>query len=185
MQWYSDTCVRLYTLYLSLGGSACSIVSEDLVLTHQFTTSLPRPSEALFDGKAETQTPCLAVVLCCQNSLLNWLSIEIKPPKERHSKLLGLSIRSCRYAHGPCAAPTRPRSVSFFAWFSHHIFQTQSFQEKCHVHFHVLVALKLLVPLNGRRIVCMYLVPLDRRWLFSLFSHHISRTQSFQEKRPI
>ena len=78
MQWYSDTYdVRLYTLYLSLAGSVCSRVSEDLVLTCiQFTTSLPRSSEALLDGKAETQTPYLAVdVLCCQNSLLNWLSM--------------------------------------------------------------------------------------------------------------
>ena len=83
--------------------------------------------------------------------------------------------------------PTRPRSVSFFAWFSRHIFRTQSFQEKRHVYFHVLVALKLLVLLDDHRIACIQCHSIDAResWLFSLSSRHISRTQSFQEKRPI
>ena len=74
----------------------------------QFTTSLPRSSEALLDGKAEIQTPCLAVVVCCQNSLLH----EIKLPEERHStKLLARPLlQVCTRSMW-----THPRSVSFLA----------------------------------------------------------------------
>ena len=116
-----------------------------------------RPSEALLDGKAETQTPCLAVVLCYYNSLLNWF------PSARgdiQNCLAGLSVlagmRTLSRVRRTINADPSHVCVSFFACFSRHISQTQSFQEKRHIYSHVLVSRKLLISLDDRLIACIY-----------------------------
>ena len=51
--------------------------------------------------------------------------------------------------------------IGFFACFSRHISQTQSFQQNCHIVFHALVALKLLVSLISRLVACNPRIVID------------------------
>ena len=50
-----------------------------------------------------------------------------------------------------------------FRLFSRHISRTQSFQQNCHITFHALVALKLLVSLISRLVACSARIVVDRQ----------------------
>ena len=44
-----------------------------------------------------------------------------------------------------------------------HISRTQSFQENCHINFHALIALKLLVSLISRLVACSARIVVDKQ----------------------